>query len=58
MVKPSLTSIANGLVPSIPNVPGALGLIAAITGTTCSAAVFIVRSTVVADNGWTVNDLK
>ena len=58
MVKPSLTSIAQGLLPSIPDVPGALGLIAAITGTTCSAAVFIVRSTVVAEKGWTVNDLK
>ncbi len=58
MLKPSLSSLAQGLVPSIPDVPGAFGLIAAITGTTCSAAVFIIRSTVVAEKGWTVNDLK
>lgn len=58
MIKPSFTALAEGIVPSIPNTPGALGLIAAITGTTCSAAVFIMRSTVVAEKGWTVNDLK
>ncbi|MEH6682018.1 MAG: Nramp family divalent metal transporter [Sediminicola sp.] len=58
MVKPSLTSIVEGLVPGIPDTPGALGLIAAITGTTCSAAVFIMRSTVVSEKGWGIKNLK
>ncbi len=58
MVKPSFTSILEGMVPRIPKTPGALGLVAAMAGTTCSAAVFIVRSTVVAEKGWTINDLK
>lgn len=58
MVKPDMGAIAQGIVPSIPDTPGALGLIAAITGTTCSAAVFIMRSTVVAEKGWGINDLK
>ena len=58
MVKPSLASLTEGIVPGIPDTPGALGLIAAITGTTCSAAVFIMRSTVVAEKGWTVKDLN
>ncbi len=58
MVKPSFSSIAGGLVPSIPKSDGALRLIAAITGTTCSAAVFIMRSTVVAEKGWTIKNLK
>jgi Mn2+/Fe2+ NRAMP family transporter len=58
MVKPSFTSLAEGIVPGIPDTPGALGLIAAITGTTCSAAVFIMRSTVVVEKGWTVKDLR
>ena len=58
MVKPSLSSIAGGLVPSIPKSEGTLRLIAAITGTTCSAAVFIMRSTVVAEKGWTIKNLK
>ncbi|WP_339710346.1 Nramp family divalent metal transporter [uncultured Kriegella sp.] len=58
MVDPDLMAIAKGAVPGIPNTPGALGLIAAITGTTCSAAVFIMRSTVVAEKGWGIGDLK
>ena len=58
MVKPSFSSIADGLVPSIPKSEGTLRLIAAITGTTCSAAVFIMRSTVVAEKGWTIKNLK
>ena len=58
MVKPSFSSIAGGLVPSIPKSDGTLRLIAAITGTTCSAALFIMRSTVVAEKGWTIKNLK
>jgi len=58
MLKPSISSIAGGLVPSIPKTDGTLRLIAAITGTTCSAAVFIMRSTVVAEKGWTLKNLK
>lgn len=58
LVKPDFTAIAAGLVPGIPKTPGAMGLVAAIAGTTCSAAVFIMRSTVVAEKGWTVDNLK
>lgn len=58
MVSPDLASIAKGLVPSIPNTPGAFGLVAAMAGSTCSAAVFIMRSTVVAEKGWTIANLK
>jgi Mn2+/Fe2+ NRAMP family transporter len=58
MVKPSFSTIIGGLTPSIPNEPGVLRLIAAIAGTTCSAAVFIIRSTVVAEKGWAIGDLK
>lgn len=58
MVKPSIPTILGGLVPSIPDTPGSFQLIAAIAGTTCSAAVFIMRSTVVAEKGWKINHLK
>lgn len=58
MVSPSLSSIFAGVVPTIPDVPGAFGLVAAMAGTTCSAAVFIVRSTVVSEKGWTIDNLK
>lgn len=58
MVEPSFSSLVKGIVPRIPDTPGSLGLIAAITGTTCSAAVFIMRSTVVAEKGWGIKNLK
>lgn len=58
MLKPDYTEILQGMVPSIPDKPGALGLIAAMAGTTCSAAVFIMRSTVVAEKGWGLSNLK
>lgn len=58
MVKPSISSLAEGMIPGIPDTPGAFGLVAAISGTTCSAAVFIMRSTVVAEKGWGINNLK
>ncbi len=58
MLKPDLLSLASGLVPQIPQNGNSLHIIAAIAGTTCSAAVFIMRSTVVAEKGWKVTDLK
>jgi Mn2+/Fe2+ NRAMP family transporter len=58
MVKPGFSAIALGLIPEIPDKPGAFRLIAAMAGTTCSAAVFIIRSTVVAEKGWTIYNLK
>jgi Mn2+/Fe2+ NRAMP family transporter len=58
MVKPSFSALAEGMIPGIPDTPGAFGLVAAIAGTTCSAAVFIMRSTVVAEKGWTIKHLK
>lgn len=58
LVKPSFTAVLQGLIPRIPDVPGSFGLIAAMAGTTCSAAVFIMRSIVVSEKGWTVDNLK
>lgn len=58
MLKPDYSTIVKGMVPRIPDTPGAFGLIAAMAGTTCSAAVFIIRSTVVAEKGWTIKNLK
>jgi len=58
MVKPNMLTIIKGLVPQVPNQPGAFRLVAAMAGTTCSAAVFIMRSTVVAEKGWNITNLK
>jgi len=59
MVSPSYSAILSGMVPALPDTPGSNWpvLVAAMAGTTCSAAVFIVRSTVVAEKGWTIADL-
>ena len=57
MVSPSYSAVVAGMIPSIPDTPDASRLVAAMAGTTCSAAVFIVRSTVVAEKGWTADDL-
>jgi Mn2+/Fe2+ NRAMP family transporter len=58
LVKPSLTAILQGLIPRIPDVPGAFGLVAAMAGTTCSAMVFIMRSIVVSEKGWNISHLE
>jgi Mn2+/Fe2+ NRAMP family transporter len=58
LVQPDFNEIVKGMIPSVPNQAGAFQLVAAMAGTTCSAAVFIVRSTVVVEKGWTVKDLK
>jgi manganese transport protein len=58
MVAPSYSAIVEGMVPGVPDTPGANRLVAAMAGTTCSAAVFIIRSTVVTEKGWTIRHLK
>jgi manganese transport protein len=58
LVQPSLSVILAGMVPRIPREPGAFGLVAAMAGTTCSAAVFVIRSIVVAEKGWGLGELR
>lgn len=58
MVRPDFVEISKGLIPSFTQGPGSFGLVAAIAGTTCSAAVFIVRSIVVHEKGWNENNLR
>jgi Mn2+/Fe2+ NRAMP family transporter len=58
MVKPSIAVIFEGLIPRIPDKPGAFQLVAAMAGTTCSAAVFIIRSIVVSEKGWNSQQLN
>jgi len=57
MVKPSFTDLLSGIIPNVPNEPGAFRLVAAMAGTTCSAAVFVMRSTVIAEKGWDISNL-
>lgn len=51
-------AILSGFVPSIPDQKGTFMVMAAMAGTTISAAVFVVRSTVVAEKGWDISHLK
>lgn len=58
MIGPSYSVILEGLVPGMPDESNSFVLVAAMAGTTCSAAVFIIRSTVIAEKGWTIKNLK
>ncbi|MCE5251330.1 Nramp family divalent metal transporter [bacterium] len=57
MVIPKPGELIRGLVPSIPDEPNAFLIIAGMTGTTCGAIVFVMRSIVVAEKGWTIKEL-
>jgi len=58
LVVPDTKDLLTGLVPRIPDAPNAFLIIAGMAGTTCSAMVFIMRSIVVAEKGWTVEHLR
>ncbi len=58
MLKPNPGALLKNMIPGMPDQPGGLALVAAIAGTTCSAAVFIMRSVVVREKKWGVDDLE
>jgi len=58
IVVPHPRDLLTGLVPNIPHEENAHLIIAGMAGTTCSAMVFIMRSVVLAEKGWGVDDLK
>ena len=51
MVRPDFSVVVKRLVSLIPDKPGAIGLVAAIAGTTCYAILFIMRTAVVLEIG-------
>ena len=57
VVLPSPASIASGLIPSIPDVPGGKMLVAAFVGTTMAAATFLSRPLFIKGKGWTIKNL-
>lgn len=57
MVIPAPKDIIVGMLPSIPDEPNAFLIIAAMTGTTCGAMLFVMRSIIVSEKGWTIDDL-
>jgi len=58
IVLPDPKEFATGLIPSIPNIPGARLMIAAFVGTTMAAPTFVVRPLLMKGKGWTKKDVK
>lgn len=62
-LQPSFSSLAKGFIPSIPEEAGGsensgFVVIAGMTGTTVSSVVFIIRSLLVKEAGWTLRDMR
>jgi len=53
IVIPSPAEIAKGLIPKIPNIPGAKLMVGAFVGTTMAAPTFVVRPLLMKGKGWT-----
>lgn len=63
ILMPSGEEIIKGLVPNIPRVAADQGrgpflVIASMVGTTVASVLFIVRTTLVKEAGWTIKDLR
>ncbi len=63
---PPLVDILKGLVPNLPELPSSVGdqgqgpflVIASMVGTTVYSGLFIIRTTLVKEAGWTIKDFK
>jgi Mn2+/Fe2+ NRAMP family transporter len=58
IVLPDPGSIARGLIPSIPKMPGGKLMVAAFVGTTMAAPTFVVRPLLLKGKGWNANNIK
>lgn len=63
ILMPPPVDMVKGLIPSVPDVPetagkGPLLLIASMVGTTLFSGLFIIRTTLVKEAGWTLEDDK
>ncbi len=58
MVVPSAEEIIKGLKPSIPEGDNSFVVVASMVGTTMGAILFVARSVLVKDKGWTMADMK
>ena len=63
IMMPPPVDILKGLIPTVPRVDsdasgGALLVIASMVGTTVFSGLFIIRTTLVKEAGWTMKDLK
>lgn len=58
MVIPDASEVLNGLAPRMPADANGYLLLAGMVGTTMGAILYVVRSILVQEKGWTINDLK
>lgn len=58
MVIPEPGTVLAGLVPGVPDEENAFLIMSAIAGTTSGALLFVMRSLLVAEKGWSVKDLR
>ncbi|HFA49115.1 MAG TPA: divalent metal cation transporter [Bacteroidetes bacterium] len=58
MVIPDPQEVIRGLVPKIPEGTNKLLLVSGMVGTTMGAILYVVRSILVQEKGWTVKDFK
>lgn len=58
IVVPDASTVIKGLIPRIPNETNAALIVTGMIGTTMGAIIFITRSVVVKQKGWTIKDLK
>ena len=63
IMMPAPGEIIKGMIPNLPNVPADAGkgpflVIASMVGTTVFSGLFIIRTTLVKEAGWTIKDLK
>ncbi len=58
MVIPDPAEVMRGLIPRVPNEPGALLIMAGMVGTTMGAILYVVRSILVHEKGWKIEDKR
>jgi Mn2+/Fe2+ NRAMP family transporter len=63
IMMPPPIDIIKGLIPNLPEIPADQGkgpflVIASMVGTTVFSGLFIIRTTLVKEAGWTINDIK
>jgi manganese transport protein len=58
MVIPEPSEVIKGLIPKIPDAPGALLIMAGMVGTTMGAILYVVRSILVQEKGWKKENFK
>ena len=58
MVIPEPAEVIKGLIPKVPNAPGALLIMAGMVGTTMGAILYVVRSILVQEKGWKKENFK